>query len=207
MSSFWDERYAAYPDAYGRAPNAFLVREVPRLPPRGLVVALAEWYGRNALWLARRGHPVVAVDGSAVAVRLLRTAAAAEGLPIDAVHADLEAFAPPPCDGIVAIFAHFPPSLRTRVHGAAWGALRPGGIALIEAFAPGQLARDSGGPKDPALLYTTELLAGDFPGASFELLAHETIDLDEGPFHRGAAEVVQVAARKPPRGPEAPRAG
>jgi hypothetical protein len=76
-------------------------------------------------------------------------------------------------------------------------ALRPGGVVLIEAFTPAQLGRDSGGPKDPALLYTPELLAGDFPGASFEILAHASVDLDEGPFHQGAAEVVRLAARKP----------
>jgi len=196
VSSFWDERYAANPAAYGREPNAFLAQEAARLTPGGLVVALAEGYGRNALWLARRGYPVVAVDGSAVAVRLLRTAAEAEGLPIEAIHADLAAWNPPPCDGVVAIFAHFPPGLRERVHRGAWEALRPGGVVLIEAFAPGQLARDSGGPRDPAMLYTADLLAGDFPGASFEVLAHETVDLDEGPFHRGAAEVVRLAARK-----------
>jgi SAM-dependent methyltransferase len=194
---FWDERYAADPAAYGHEPNAFLAREARRIPAGGRVVALAEGYGRNALWLARCGHPVVAVDASAVAVRLLREAAAAEGLPVEAVQADLAAWFPPPCDAVVAIFAHLPPPLRARVHGAAWDALRPGGVVLIEAFTPAQLGRDSGGPKDPALLYTPELLAGDFPGASFEILAHASIDLDEGPFHQGAAEVVRLAARKP----------
>ncbi len=197
---FWDERYAAHPDAYGRGPNAFLVREARRIPAGGRVVALAEGYGRNALWLARRGHPVVAVDASAVAVRLLRAAAAAEGLPVEAVQADLATWDPPPCDAVIAIFAHLPPVLRARVHGAAWEALRPGGVVLIEAFTPAQLARDSGGPKDPALLYSVALLAGDFPGAVLEVAREETVELDEGLFHRGEAEVVRIVARKPPRG-------
>ena len=197
---FWDERYAAHPDAYGSDPSAFLVREARRIPAGGLVVALAEGYGRNAIWLARRGHPVVAVDASAVAVRLLRAAAAAEGLPVEAVQADLGAWAPPPCDAVVAVFAHFPPAVRARVHRAAWEALRPGGVVLIEAFTPAQLARDSGGPKDPAMLYTTALLAGDFPGALLEVSREETVELDEGLFHRGEAEVVRVVARKPQPG-------
>lgn len=40
--------------------------------------------------------------------------------------------------------------------------LRPGGILLLEAFSPSQLAKTSGGPKNPDLLYSLDLIRGDF---------------------------------------------
>ncbi len=66
----------------------------------------------------------------------------------------------------------------------------------MEAFNPAQLARSSGGPKDVALLFTPELLRGDLPEARFEVLEVATIELAEGPYHIGPAEVLRVIARK-----------
>jgi SAM-dependent methyltransferase len=194
MSDFWNARWGETLSAYGDLPNVFLAEEGHRIPPGGHVVCLADGDGRNGTWLAREGYTVTGVDASEVGVARAR-ARGVEGYRADV--ADLADWEVPACDGVVSIYAHFPPALRVRVHTRAWEALRPGGVVLLEAFQPAQLARSSGGPKDEAMLYTEELLRGDFPGARFEILETATIELAEGPYHIGPAEVVRMVARKP----------
>ena len=51
----WDERYRSDDYFYGTAPNDFLAAHVEAIPP-GPVLCLAEGEGRNAVFLAERGH-------------------------------------------------------------------------------------------------------------------------------------------------------
>ncbi|MBN9159656.1 MAG: SAM-dependent methyltransferase, partial [Myxococcales bacterium] len=62
-STFWDERFRGDEYAYGREPNDFLRAEAHRIPA-GPVLCLAEGEGRNAVFLARLGHEVTAIDFS-----------------------------------------------------------------------------------------------------------------------------------------------
>ena len=86
--SGWDERYGRADHVYGTAPNDFLVEVAARLP-EGPVLCLAEGEGRNAVWLAERGHDVTAVDGSSVGLAKARALADARGVEIATIHADL----------------------------------------------------------------------------------------------------------------------
>ena len=59
----WDERYSAEKYAYGTTPNDFLLEKVNCIP-RGKVLSLAEGEGRNAVFLAKQGYSVTAVEAS-----------------------------------------------------------------------------------------------------------------------------------------------
>ena len=63
----WDERYAAAELVWSAEPNQFVGPECADLPP-GRALDLAAGEGRNAIWLARRGWTVTAVDFSRVAL-------------------------------------------------------------------------------------------------------------------------------------------
>jgi SAM-dependent methyltransferase len=67
----WDERYSGEEYAYGTAPNAFLEQNFNRIP-KGRVLSLAEGEGRNAVFLAKQGYSVTAVDGSIVGLNKAR---------------------------------------------------------------------------------------------------------------------------------------
>lgn len=89
----WNERYrsAARPkEDLETAPTPLLVETAQRLTP-GRALDLACGAGRNALWLAQHGWQVTAVDGASAAIELLRERATAQGLPVRAEIADLEA--------------------------------------------------------------------------------------------------------------------
>ena len=194
----WDERFAKDGYAYGTRPNRWLEAQAGHLRAGGRVLCLGEGEGRNAVWLAERGHAVEAIDGSAVGLAKAQALAARQGVTIATTVADLADFVPAPAayDAVVLVYLHLPPALRAVVHARAAAALRPGGLLVLEAFTPAQLGFTSGGPRQADMLYTAELLRADFPGLAWEPLVEEELELDEGPLHQGRAAVVRALGRR-----------
>ncbi len=197
-SGFWDQRYSQADFVFGTAPNDFLAAVAPALPP-GPVLCLAEGEGRNAVFLAARGHAVTAVDQSAVGLAKASALAAARGVPLATVCADLAAYpiSPDTWAAVVVIFLHLPPPLRRTVLGRAAAGLRPGGTLVIEVYTPAQLAHGPGGPRDAALLAPLADLRADLPDLIFEIGRELERPVIEGTGHTGLAAVVQVLARRP----------
>ena len=194
----WDERFGQAEPVYGEHPNAYLRAQVLRLTPGGKVLVPGDGYGRNGMWLARQGFQVTTVDLSPVGVERARKSAQAAGLAMTIEEADLVTWTWPDSefDVVASIFLHLPPDLRPRIHAQMLGALKPGGLLIIEAFTPAQLQHSSGGPKQLELLYTAEILRKDLIGADVLELLEVEIDLDEGRMHRGRAAVVHGVLRK-----------
>lgn len=195
LGAFWDAKFREHPLAYGDEANDFLVEVTPRLP-RGRALSLGEGEGRNARHLLRHGYEVTAVDASEVGLAKARARAEAEGFSLQTAHVDLGDFdfEAGRWDVVVSIFCHLPPTLRARVHRAAFEALRPGGAFVLEAYTPAQLAHGTGGPRDPAMLYTLDILRDDLQGARFEVAEERTREVHEGPLHEGTSAVVRVLA-------------
>ena len=194
----WNQRYAGESYFYGEEPNEFLANHVDLIPP-GPVLCLAEGEGRNAVFLASRGHEVEAVDGSSVGIGKAKLLAARHRVTLTTHVRDLADFVITPghWSGIIATFAHLPVLLRRKIHAAVVGGLRPGGIYLYEAYTPAQLAHGTGGPKDPALLVQLADLKTELSGLDIEIAREIERDVREGIAHTGRAAVVQVAVRRP----------
>ncbi|MET7297293.1 class I SAM-dependent methyltransferase [Streptomyces griseoloalbus] len=132
--TFWDGVYAARPAASGPQPNARLTETVTGLPP-GDALDLGCGDGGDALWLARQGWHVTAVDISAVAVERLAALARSHGLGdrVTTGRTDLhESFPPGGFDLVCAHYLHTPFDLdRATVLRSAAHALRPGGRLLV----------------------------------------------------------------------------
>jgi len=198
MGTPWDDRFAAAEYVYGTAPNRWLEAQAARLAPGARVLSLGEGEGRNAVWLAGQGHRVEAVDGSAVGLEKAVRLAAARGIPLQTKVADLADFEPErgAYQAVVLVYLHLPPALRAQVHARAQAALATGGLLVLEAFTPRQLAFSSGGPRQEALLYEPAVVRADLPGIAWEVLREEEIELDEGALHRGRAAVVRGLGRR-----------
>ena len=203
----WDEKYAGTRYAYGTAPNDFLREQVGELAP-GPVLVLADGEGRNGVFLAERGFAVTSVDRSPVGVAKAHALAAARGVTVNAIVADLAEWPFPVAayNAVVSIFCHLPPTLRETVHRQAVAALRPGGRLLLEAYGKRQVTFGTGGPSDPALLLSTAELAKDFAGLRELHLAEREREVVEGHLHTGRAQVVQFLGEKPPNGDVSPTA-
>jgi hypothetical protein len=145
---------------------------------------------------------VTAVDGSIKGMEKLCQRAAASGLSIQAVCADLAHYAPEEAahELVTSFFCHLPPELRRTVHARAARALRPGGCFVLEGFTPRQreLGLTSGGPRDVGVLFEPEVLRAEFTGAGLEVVecVELAAQLDCG-RHRGEARVVRLLARRP----------
>jgi len=197
-SQFWDERYSGEQLAYGEAPNGFLASVTGRFPSSGRALDIGAGEGRNALFLASCGLDVLAVDQSSVGMRKAERLARERGLGLRTQAVDLSDFdaEPESFDVVSSIFVHLPASLRSAVHQRIRSWLRPGGVFVLEAYAPDQLTRGTGGPKDPALLAPLEVIVGELEGLRIEHQSALVRDVTEGQFHTGEASVVQVLARK-----------
>jgi len=193
----WDARYAEPEWAFGTDPNDFLREEAARLPA-GRVLCLAEGQGRNAVWLAQRGYTVTAMDQSAKGLERARELAAARGVKIGTVCADLAEFAiePGAWQGIVSIFAHVTGDVRAQVHARVEQGLAPGGVFVLEAYRPEQIGRGTGGPSEDERMVNLARLRRELP--SLEFLVEREVDREvlEGHRHRGMSSVVQLVARR-----------
>ncbi len=195
----WDQRYESDALAYGDSANDFLVAELAQLKP-GTCLCLAEGQGRNAAWLAEQGFAVTAVDQSSVGMARASELAASKRVSIKTKVADLASFdLGQDCwDNIVSIFGHLPSELRRDVHRRVIAALRPGGIFLVEAYTPDQLATSgTGGPSDPDMLLTCRKLTDELSGLEIMFAREVVRHVDEGEYHKGEGAVVQFIARKP----------
>ena len=163
----WDARYAAADRVWSAEPNRWAVEVLGDLPP-GTALDLGTGEGRHAVWLARLGWRVTAVDFSGEAIRKARTLQQAH-LPearIDWRQADVVTDPPPAAafDAVLLMFLHLPrPQHRTLLRGAA-RALAPGGTLLLVGHDLANLTDGRGGPQDPDVLFTAEDLLADLEG-------------------------------------------
>ena len=196
---FWNEKFANTEYAYGTEPNDFLVSAVTKLK-RGATLSLAEGEGRNAVWLAQQGFTVSAIEQSEKGVAKTLRLALQRGVIVMAERGELETFhiQPNSWDLAVSIFAHTPQELRRKLHRQVVAGLKPGGVFVLEAYTPAQIANNTGGPKDASLMPTAELLRSELAGLVFDRIEEVEREVVEGSLHTGTAHVVQVVAHRAP---------
>ncbi len=126
----WDSRYGESAALWSGAPNGALVAEVSGLAP-GRVLDVGCGEGADAIWLARRGWQVTALDVSAVAVERAQQHARAAGVDISWVRAGLTEADLGTFDLVSAMY---PALLKTPDDAAEQALLRavaPGGLLLL----------------------------------------------------------------------------
>lgn len=168
----WDERYRAKELVWGGQPNRWVVEETGDLPP-GRALDLACGEGRNALWLAARGWRVRAVDFSAVALEKARTLATADpdvASRVAWINADATTYtSTEPVDLALLCYLQLPAAQRRAAVRAAAAALAPGGRLIVIGHDSTNLADGTGGPQDPAVLFTAADIAGDLDSTGLRI--------------------------------------
>jgi len=165
----WDERYMTDELIWRAEPNRFLVKEVARMKP-GRALDLACGEGRNALWLAERGWQVTGVDFSPVGLAKARRLAVVRRVDVSWLRADVLEWNPPQTafDLVIVMYLQLPADARRRVLSRAARALTPGGTLLVVGHDSTNLTEGTGGPQDPAVLFSPEDVANDLPGLDIE---------------------------------------
>ena len=166
--------------------------------PAGPVLCLAEGEGRNAVFLAERGHAVTAVDMSKVGLDKCAALAAKKGVQVTTQVADLGEYdlGESKWSAIVSIWAHVPPALRIALHDKVVAGLAPGGVFVLEAYNPANVGRGVGGPPVSEMCMPLDLVRGELKPLTFDIGHEIEREVHEGEFHNGLSAVTQVLARK-----------
>ncbi len=193
----WNDTYDTEHYVYGTEPNDFLREHVNHLP-KGKVLCLAEGEGRNAVFLAKLGYEVTAVDLSHVGLQKAERLAEENQVEIETVCADLAQFdlGEEAWNGVVSIFCHLPADLRADVYHRVQMALKPNGVFLVEGYTPLQLSYKTGGPPVAEMMVSQSVLEQELPQMEFLHLTELERSIVEGTNHTGLGHVAQAVAVK-----------
>ena len=131
--------------------------------------------GHNAIWLARQGWTVDAIDVSSVGLKLAAEFAAASCASVNWINADLDTFEAERESYDLAVVTRFLD--RERLPSLIDEALRPGGLLIYETFSYRQLERSDSHIKNPAFVFQHNELPTLFP--NFESIKYEEVDLED----------------------------
>jgi SAM-dependent methyltransferase len=181
----WNERrsrngFEPFPDA----PSEWLVEHGSLLGGAGRALDVACGDGRNALYLARLGFEVDAVDVSHVTIDALRAAAPERAPAVRPRVVDLEHEPLPEGEYDVVVSFNY---LQRDLFGALERALRPGGWLLFETFGPAHL-EELGKPINPAYVLASGELLRAFPGLRVRHYREGVAERPGGP--RGIASLL-----------------
>jgi hypothetical protein len=101
-------------------------------------------------------------------------------------------------DLVVAIFIQFAdPERREGQFADLRRAVTPGGVLMLHGYTPEQIAHGTGGPGNPAHMYTPDLLREAFGDWQVERLASYERDVQEGRGHSGRSALIDLVVRRP----------
>ncbi len=132
----WDRKFAGSDFIYGTEPSPFLADNAELLPAQGKALDVAAGEGRNAVFLARQGLEVDAVDISEVGLDKARRFAVEAGVTINTIVADLNDYVPAKNSyDVVVVFNYLQRDLIDDLKAA----LKPGGLVIYETYTVAQL--------------------------------------------------------------------
>jgi SAM-dependent methyltransferase len=182
----WEAKYRSGDRLHDGPPSGLLRRWLPDLP-RGRALDVATGLGRNALYLARAGYRVDAIDVSPTGLREAARRARRLGLRVRWIEADLDTYRLPKARYDVVVNAFF---LKRRLLGELKSATRPGGVMIVETHL--ESPRPDGGPPGARHRLRRGELRRRFRG-------WDVLDLEEGLFQEGGRAWVlgRIVARRP----------
>lgn len=150
--SEWDQKYSRPSFIFGKTPAKFLAENFDYLKAGSAVLDMGMGEGRNAVFLAQKGHKVTGVDISSVAIKKSYLLAKEFGVKIKGVVASLESYKIPKgsFDAVIC-FYYVDRKLSKKM--IDW--LAPGGVIIYEAFTIKQRSK-KGHRKDPVSYYLKE---------------------------------------------------
>ncbi|MFT5444906.1 MAG: SAM-dependent methyltransferase [Gammaproteobacteria bacterium] len=185
----WNARYAGKQRVWSAEPNASVAAELQDLPA-GKALDLGCGEGRNAIWLARAGWQVTAIDFSAVAIGKARTLAAHYGVDVDWAVSDVCDYPMPDggFDLVLMSFLHTDSAERARWLDRAGNAVAPGGVFFYVGHDRSNIEHGHGGPQMPEVLLTAQDICARLDGFEIEKATVVEREVRSEPGH-GAADV------------------
>ena len=180
----WDERFRGKGFAFGKEPNPFLKKHI-HLLPKGKTLDIASGEGRNAVFLARQGFDVDAVDISEVGLKKAKKLAGEIGVKIDTTYADLNTYQiEKEKYDLIANFYFLRRGLIPKIKKG----LKKGGWVIFETYTLEQKNVGTEGPKDPKYFLKPNELLRLFKG--FHILHYREGIFKEGGRRKAVASLI-----------------
>ena len=180
----WDEKFTAQEYTLGTEANPFLRKHI-RLLPRGKALDVATGEGKNAVFLARHGFDVEAVDISQKGLRKARRLAGEKGVQVKTVLADLDHY---PIEkeryDLITDFYFLDRRLIPRIKKG----LKKGGKVVFETYLTEQSSLCQDGPRNPKYLLKHNELLTLFKG--FRILFYREGIFSEGGKKKAVASLI-----------------
>jgi len=199
MQEMWNNKFSRDGFLYGEEVNSFIKENSHLLEKNTTVLCLGEGEGRNAIFLAKKGLHVEALDASDIGLKKLHKKALAEDIAVTIRHTLLENWQPAKkYDAIISTFTHLERNEQKEMFIKSIDALKENGYFIAEFFSVDQINFLSGGPKDINLLYQLDDLYKLFATlpCTIHKLSHEIVTLKEGTGHNGEASVIRIILRR-----------
>ena len=182
-AGFWDERYGGTDRVWSGRPNQRLVEQVVDLTP-GTALDVACGEGGDALWLAKQGWRVTAVDVSQVALAKVATHAEEQGVEDRIRLGFYDALADPrpvgrrTFDLVTVSFLHVPAPDFAAIYRGIADAVAPGGRLLVTAHHPDDVTTGARHDHGPGLMFepdrVLETLGVEQPDGAWEVETADT---------------------------------
>ena len=171
--SAWDQRYSQRRYVFGKSPASFLAENFDFLSSESKILDMGMGEGRNAVFLAQKGHMVTGIDISSVAIKKARQLAKELGVKINTVVGTLKKyqFQKASFDAIIC-FYYVERSLNPKI--LEW--LKPGGILIYEAYTTKEYERQQGQGEEKYSSYLK-------PGELLKMFPEMTLLKYEQPLH------------------------
>jgi 2-polyprenyl-3-methyl-5-hydroxy-6-metoxy-1,4-benzoquinol methylase len=128
--TLWDKRYSKRSYVYGKSPAKFLAENFDYLKAESRVLDMGMGEGRNAVFLAQKGHKVTGIDISSVAIKKSQKLAKELGVKIKTVVGTLNKYRiKEQSFDVIICFYYVDRKLNEKIR--KW--LKPGGILIYEA--------------------------------------------------------------------------
>lgn len=194
----WDKQFSTNPFTYGKTVNQFIKNNSKRFENESKIACFAEGEGRNAVYLAKQGHLVTALDQSYVGLKNAQLLANENKVKLQTIVADLtlqmeltEQF-----DAAIMVFGHVSKNKQRPFIENLINTVKPGGYITFEVYSEAQIDYGTGGPGNLSALYNPIDVLKWIEPYHCEHFYYGEADRQEGYRHTGIGHVIQVIIRK-----------
>jgi len=195
MKDLWNKKFSGDGLLYGESANNFIKENFTHIKEDGDILCLGEGEGRNAIFLAKNGLHVEALDASDIGLAKLEKRARENSLKITTHLCLFDEFENQKLyDGVICSYMHLLKSEQGYMFAKITKLLKKDGFFIAEFFSTKQLNFQSGGPKNKDLLYDLKYVADILSNLPYKIykLSQEITYLNEGHGHNGEASVIRI---------------
>ena len=197
QQEFWNQKFLRDGYLYGKEANEFIKSSYVNFKKNQRVLCLGEGEGRNAVFLAKKGYEVAAIDASDIGLSKLQAWAKESNVNVETKCMDINEWIPTKKYGaILFTFMHLSMLELEKTIEKIEESLKEGGFFIVEVFSKSQINKNSGGPKNLDLLYSVEDFQKCIKSLKIHKLEEVIVKLNEGNGHMGEASVIRLIAQK-----------